>query len=422
MTDERMRRKCKLCFLVASLTIMIFMMAPKQQTTFLETDDDTDNEVIPTEECWLPIENDSGRKVDQIKSEFKRRRGLSNSTKVVLLYTGLFFSPYWWGKNEKQIQKYTHDKKCEIRDCYFTYRKNTLQVADLVIFHIVDLNKPYCIRKMSERRPDNQKWLLFMHESPIYTKNLKKYNQIFNWTMTYMQKSDIYVPYFSYQTLAKHSEVQGFGKNFAEGKVGKVVWVVSHCGLLRDDYVLELQRYIDVTVFGDCSSKFKKSMGRCNDWGTFCEEEIKKYKFYLAFENCFCEDYITEKYWEKGLKYGLIPIVMGAISGKSKVIPNSYIDVNNFQSIQELAAYLSYLDKNDTAYNEYFKWRYHYEVNNNIDALCEVCKAVHDRSRQSFVYRNIGKFWSKKINCDPYQWKVDHIKMQISKSKFRFNT
>ena len=37
----------------------------------------------------------------------------------------------------------------------------------------------------------------------------------------------------------------------------------------------------------------------------------KKYKYYLAFENSNCVDYITEKFWDS-LKHKLLPIVMGA--------------------------------------------------------------------------------------------------------------
>jgi len=42
--------------------------------------------------------------------------------------------------------------------------------------------------------------------------------------------------------------------------------------------------------------------------------------------------------------------------GKYKLIapPKSYINIMDFKNVKKLVDYLKYLDKNDTAYNEYF--------------------------------------------------------------------
>ena len=52
------------------------------------------------------------------------------------------------------------------------------------------------------------------------------------------------------------------------------------------------RKYIKVDVFGRCSGKFGQHRG-CRNLAA-C---LKTFKFYLAFENALCEDYITEKYW-----------------------------------------------------------------------------------------------------------------------------
>ena len=41
--------------------------------------------------------------------------------------------------------------------------------------------------------------------------------------------------------------------------------------------------------------------------------------------------------------------------------PNSYINVEDFESPKKLAEYLIFLDKNATEYNKYHKWKKEYE-------------------------------------------------------------
>ena len=43
------------------------------------------------------------------------------------------------------------------------------------------------------------------------------------------------------------------------------------------------------------------------------KEMLKDYKFYLAFENSLCQDYITEKFFQAA-NAGVVPIVYGGIS------------------------------------------------------------------------------------------------------------
>ncbi len=54
----------------------------------------------------------------------------------------------------------------------------------------------------------------------------------------------------------------------------------------------------------------------------------------------------------------MIPIVLGAYKEDyiSTLPPHSYINVDDFRSIRELAAYIKYLDQNDVAYAAYIAW------------------------------------------------------------------
>lgn len=85
----------------------------------------------------------------------------------------------------------------------------------------------------------------------------------------------------------------------------------------------------------------------------------KDYKFYLAFENSNCKEYITEKLFENSYEYNMLPIVMGARPEEyKKYTPdNSFIHIEEFPSPKELAEYLHKLDQDDDLYNSYFKWK-----------------------------------------------------------------
>ncbi len=67
-------------------------------------------------------------------------------------------------------------------------------------------------------------------------------------------------------------------------------------------------------------------------------------------------------YWVNVLnlkRYQLIPMVLRAYREDyiSTLPPHSYINIDDFRSIRELATYIKNLDQNDAAYAAYFAWR-----------------------------------------------------------------
>ena len=88
-----------------------------------------------------------------------------------------------------------------------------------------------------------------------------------------------------------------------------VSWVVSNCNRVtskRMEYVEELMKYIPVDIYGRCGD-----YPCANKSGTFpCDYKVAiNYKFYLAFENSICVDYVTEKFFNN-LLLPVVPIVM----------------------------------------------------------------------------------------------------------------
>ena len=81
----------------------------------------------------------------------------------------------------------------------------------------------------------------------------------------------------------------------------QVAWFVSNCHPRnqRMHYAKELSKYIQVDIYGTCGSL------RCpRSQSQACFDMLDEdYKFYLAFENSNCKDYITEKFFVNGLGY-----------------------------------------------------------------------------------------------------------------------
>ena len=133
----------------------------------------------------------------------------------------------------------------------------------------------------------------------------------------YISDSTIVTRYERWQYYDQNTRAIPQDKNYAANKTGQVAWFVSNCGARWEDtylstqssnqayrngrlqYAQELAQYIGVDIYGACGSLKcpRTSAGTCFDLLN------TKYKFYLAFENSNCKDYITAKFFVNGLGY-----------------------------------------------------------------------------------------------------------------------
>ena len=169
-------------------------------------------------------------------------------------------------------------------------------------------------------------------------------------------------------------------------------WCVS----ARLELMKRLGKYVQVDVYGPC--KFDPKLESCPRNSDRCRSIRSRYKFYFAVENSVCEDYITEKYCSK-LAAGLVPVVFGGANYSRLAIPGTYINARDFKSLKELADRLHYLNSNDTAYNEFFKWTYTRKIEGK-HSMCRVCEALWNPELESKRFLNLGQFWSRKTKCE----------------------
>ena len=215
-----------------------------------------------------------------------------------------------------------------------------------------------------------------------------------------------------------------------------IVWFVSNCDSHsgREEYVNELrsQPGIHVDIYGRCSSVFHSHIVplQCQKGIPDCMKPIfSNYRFYLAFENSKCDTYITEKYWVNGLNGQAVPIVLGADRKQYQriAIPNSYIHVDDYPTVKELAIELHRLNKNDSEYVKYLQWTQLYDIGGEYqptaryDMHSTLCLLGHyqylhamkrNRKQRKYLLKLIRDIFNiEKINLTNFNWETATTKL-----------
>jgi hypothetical protein len=151
------------------------------------------------------------------------------------------------------------------------------------------------------------------------------------------------------------------------------------------EYELEMKTFLFV----------KKNYLRCYVF-TFYDDKFC-FRFYLAFENSICTEYITEKFVRSNV--WIVPIVLKDAIHRHIAPPNSYIAVDNFPNMASFVTYLKYLQTNMTAYMEYFLWRQSFEIKDS-PYLCDLCDKLLNTRHITTELKNISDWTPTLKGCD----------------------
>ena len=181
--------------------------------------------------------------------------------------------------------------QCNFKECTFTKSLSEAENADAIIFQ----NPQKMLRETLNRR--KQIWVYHNIESPVHSEQFLPHLKI-NWTATYRSDSVIPTPYAKFVTFQNTSKLPIKPiRNFAIGKTRLAAVFISNCYTKNErlSYIRHLQRFVHIDLYGKCGDEV------CT--GQHCFEMLRKnYKFYLAFENSNCRDYITEKFFHNALQ------------------------------------------------------------------------------------------------------------------------
>ena len=189
-----------------------------------------------------------------------------------------------------------------------------------------------------------------------------------------------------------------------------VLFVTSHCvtDSNREGVVKELNKTIQVDYKGGCAGVWDPNLRNISTDGGRHGTDLgaEDYYFYLSFENTLCKDYVTEKFFD-ALAQDIVPVVFGGSDYLHFAPPQSFIDIQEFSSVQEAGEYLLYLIDNPDKYQEYFWWKEYYNIVGTSteredrippDFPCALCSYLHQEKEEK-VYQDLRGWWEGEAEC-----------------------
>ncbi|XP_061382434.1 alpha-(1,3)-fucosyltransferase C-like [Danaus plexippus] len=327
------------------------------------------------------------------------------------------------------------EKKCEWNNCNVTGDRNLLgdyTEFEAIIFGGTQLYLLRYKNDLPKRRDPKQKYIYANLESAAsYPVCTSVWNYFFNTTWTYRLDSTLFWPYFIIEDSnnirvgpkknihwMNISDMDPIDKDLKvkfkfilEATIGlkskAAAWFVSNCNTmsLRELFVKQLEEQmhvyaLELDVYGDCG---KLQCSQINMKG--CELMLQKnYYFYLAFENTFSEDYVTEKILH-ALRHDTVPIVFGGANYTRFMPEGSYLNALELGP-HKLAQRMHELIHNPEAYFLYFKWKKYYSYHfphekSETDAYCNFCEFLntHESMKKKTVIEYFNIWWTPHVYC-----------------------
>ncbi|CAL1527929.1 unnamed protein product [Lymnaea stagnalis] len=288
--------------------------------------------------------------------------------------------------------------QCEYPNCLFDDSQVT-EDTDLVILYVGGLNDNY----RPPKRWPHERYAAAVWESPHHTgasflyDSHSVWNHAFNLTATYRTDSDIFIPYSRLRFQPKPVKERPNYGEIAKMKNKTAAWFVSNCKTQsrREDYVKEMQKYIDVDIYGACGQPCSKDNPDC------LAQLPWQYMFYLSFENSICTDYVTEKLFKLfEPEMHIVPVVRGGANYDRHLPKDTVVNAANFKSAKDLALHLKTLAGDWKAYSKLLEYKdmYRSDSSQGIDGIaCIACKFLNTKPVESKVYDM--KAWMGDNHC-----------------------
>ncbi|XP_052772090.1 alpha-(1,3)-fucosyltransferase C-like [Mya arenaria] len=281
---------------------------------------------------------------------------------------------------------------CEYSNCVATDKVSEVNHVDAVIFTVSSLHMGQ--QPPFKRENPDQAWIFKLGESP-YGRGFSEYssshwrNQV-NWSSSLNLDTDM--PHGAGFIKTRTTIIEKDYDAIFTGKNKTALWIVSNCRTQskRELYVRKLQNSgLDVDIYGSCG----KGKIQPDD----VQRLIGKYKYYLAFENSFCSDYITEKFL-MNYNHDWILVARGGADYRKVIPTQTYVNSAEFESPAKLAEYLNNLASDKDRYVKLLKEKDKYEAQYGAGwpyFLCELCHRLNHLSEYRHSYPDIAEHLQK---------------------------
>lgn len=222
-------------------------------------------------------------------------------------------------------------RNCSYQNCYITDNHeffDSVLEYDVLMFNAIYLHHVNTV--LPNKRSEAQEYVFVSLEPAAYYRIPSIYNWYFNMTWTYKLTSDVIFPYI--QVKDNHGVVIGPRKEMQwihiddmeptdyeiikkiSYKTIAAAWIASNCEAAsgRFNYIVNLNKELAkygqrIDIYGLCGNMKCPTGSEMDE----CYAKIETdYYFYLAFENSFCEDYVSEKLLH-ALEHYAVPVVFG---------------------------------------------------------------------------------------------------------------
>ena len=376
-------------------------------------------------DCTEPLNNKTANRT--VSPQF-----LTKSTKPLplILYWTRNFPSYWLVDGDVNWIPKNPQKYCKNWNCEITTDERLISNSSAVIFKDLVLD----FENIPKRSHSSQIYVYTQQDPPHIVRNagklepLKTLADVFNLTMTYHENSDVqstfgilvfltetarlkpqykklkypWVQFKDHLNLNWDYKPLSTNLNFTElrkkirNKTKMALWANTNTDLVesgRAEYIKELSQYFPVDLYSHNPGGKSCSVENCYEiWEN-------DYKFYLAFENSFSKDYITEKPY-KIFTISTIPVVRGGADYAKILPPKSYINAQDFESPKELASFLINLSEDASEYASYFDWKKdfgmvffsgvgHDHDLHTVPCLCDLCDILNSPNIKTKVVHDI---------------------------------
>ena len=393
---------------------------------------------------------------DSYFKHIEQNKRTLKSVYLIVEYTKVFSEPKFCNFTSEKIFN-SEREQCAYSNCKYTCdkSKDIIKDADALIFHQRDLESEFRYKYKfdydkwlanTEQLPfktvndklnnnPNQIWILWNDESTRIDKNFNKLSNLFNWTLSFKTNAEIYEGSYGYflnrfnQThLITSNDYYNIKKqiylNDFKFRKNSILWFVSNCKSKYRLYIaLEISKYYPLYIYGNCNvlddlinskslPNYKLEYPYLNyvplkgsncKRGSNCElDKLKSFKYYLAFENINCKDYVSEKLW-KSLNNNLIPILLQPNKDsylRYKIPDESIIHLNDDfnNNVKLLVDHLHKIDSSFELYFKYLKWTnlYLQTIDSSLylepHRMCQLCTRLNTL-KSNIVYKNIADFF-----------------------------